>query len=179
MEERLMNNKLERNVISFLVIGQVYKNWCHNMRDIFLWIKGLRKIVTPLVLVVLFEHHAWSLIACNGISEILWVPVSTEMKQTSRLNTTRVESIFQAFAQWRCQFTQFSLASPSKYVVEFVNNTFLCKGKALFWGNSITFVRWKSFCCFKSSSGIFWLSHVHTHSWVILFVYFSFCGEIS
>jgi hypothetical protein len=24
----------ERKVISFLVIGQVYRNWCHNMRDI-------------------------------------------------------------------------------------------------------------------------------------------------
>jgi len=164
----------ERNVISFLVIGQVYENCCHNMRDILLWINGLRKNIAPLVLVVLIGHHGWTLIACNGISGILWVPVSTEMKQTSRLNTTRVESIFQAFAQWRYQFTQFGLASPSKYVAEFANNTFLYKGKAPLWGNGLTFLRWKSVCCFKSSSEIFWLSHTHTHSWVILFVYFFF-----
>jgi hypothetical protein len=84
----------KRKVIISLVIVQVYQNWRYNRRDISLWINGLRKNMVPLVLFALVGHHAWALISCNGISWILWVPLSTEMKQTSRLNTRCVENIF-------------------------------------------------------------------------------------
>jgi hypothetical protein len=119
------------------------------MPDILRWINVLRKNMARLFLVALIGHHLCTLISSNRISWIFWVPLSTEMKQTSRLNTTCVESIFQAVAQWKYQFTQSSLTSPSKYVVDFVNNTFLYKEKAPFWGNGIKFVRRKSVCCFQ------------------------------